>query len=1081
MKSSCWRLFRRGPRHAAPRLRASQRQHAASLRLESLESRLALAGLVGLPDTIAPVVRSVTLPPAATYGGGIQLLFKVNFSEPVRLTGDRSTITLPVEVGFAMREARYVAGSGTQSLTFRLNVAAHDVDTDGISLGRVNAAAIRDFDFNKASAAPRILDRAGNPASNVIPALNASGIRVDATGPVVASYGGFATSAVYGRQQVSLKVTFDGPVFVKGKPTVPVTIGGQDTSLRYASGTGTKTLTFAVTLPRRASPANPVFRGENGLAGEVILLPAGADLKDRFGNSVTAVGGSFGKTFTHSGSRVVVMGTHFEKLGTVSQDDLNTILNDEQQGFLQDGNADYWKDYAPPVFAPAMNDVDLYRVAYRSTIPEQGSRPTVAYGLLAIPTGATGKLPLVSYQHGELLLKESAPSQAFSWDKTEDTTPVRYGLTQKQLYDSGYETRLNVAQFAGHGYAVIAADSFGLGNSIELNSFLAKQSGQQACLDMHAASQKLMASLELTTDKLFLNGWSTGGIATLAFQEALEARGVKIAGVSPSAAPSDMEMFVSRMIFNPRPYSTTTVPDGPWGVAIPQAAAFSLGAYGGKPGAALELFGGNYDFARTFFMREFRTLPEFTFRTVVGGDPTPVMTMDGVTRPAEPAKFIAQKFVQNPHAYATTAFAGLIRDTGAGKTRLDSDMRTYYGLADEVIPESVATILDAWQGDTFGKTNIEQFPVASASHRGTLLSAANGQLKWFDSQPSTPARVDILPPAPPTVFSPSGEPLLGTYAGSFGTVDLTSRLSPLQYSRLKKWFFGTFSSNGLLVGFAVVDAGYGTTAFVYVVDLDKGISLVDRGEIGLPLVSTVINGNPGAGARATFANGIGGSLSVSITRGAESTPFRVEIVSKDDDLRIDATLDPSGAPLPVSTLVPAPPGDIYATVKRSLLPVTGSLQLGAREWNLADGFRGGFDYTQGILPSHTVWNWTFLQGTSDDGTAVGLNLTGGIVPDGRTADNALWAGKELSTLAKPTFIFNRQNFMDPWEVTTADGRVQLQFTPKGSHTENRNFGLVDSRFIQVAGFFNGTVRTAAGRVLTLTNVPGVMEDQDVWW
>ena len=1077
MKSNFWRLFRRGPRHAAWKRGASQRQPVAWLRPETLEPRLALAGLAGLPDTIAPVVRSVILPAAGTYGTDRALSFKVNFSEPVKLAGDQSTVTLPVEVGFAMREAQYVSGNGTKSLTFRTTVAANDVDTDGISLGRVNASAVRDFDFPAGS----ILDRAGNPASNAIPPLKTGGIRVDATGPVVASYGGFASSAVFGRQRVSVKVTFDGPVFVTGKPTVPVTIGGQSQSLAYASGSGTKTLTFAFTLPRRASAANPVFRGENGLAGEVILLPAGSDLKDRFGNSVTAIGGNYGQTYTDAGNRVVVMGTHFEKLGTVSQDDLNTILNGEQQGFLNDGDAEYLKDYAPPVFAPVKNDVDLYRVAYRSTIPEQGDRPTVAYGLLAIPTGATGKLPLVSYQHGELLLKESAPSQAFSWDKTKDTTPVRYGLTQKQLYDSGYETRLNVAQFAGNGYAVIAADSFGMGNSIELDSFLAKQSGQQACLDMHAASQKLLESMNLTTDKLFLNGWSTGGLATLAFQEALESRGVKLAGVTTAAAPSDLEMFVSRMIFNPRPYSTTTVPDGPWNVAIPQMAAFSLGGYGGKPGAALELFGGNYDFARTFFMREFKTLPEFTFQTVVGGNTAPVMTMNGITRTAEPAKFIAQRFGQDANAFARTAFAGLIRDAGPGKTRLESDMRLYYGVADEVVPEAVATTIDIWQGDTLGKTNIEQFPVSSASHRGTLLSAANGQLKWFDSQPSTPARVDILPSAPPTVFSPSGEPLLGTYAGSFGTVDLTSRLSPLQYSQLKKWFFGTFSSNGLLAGFAVVDAGYGSTAFVYVIDLDKGISLVDRGEIGLPLVSTVINGNPGAGARATFANGIGGSLSVSITRGAESTPFRVEIVSKDDGLRIDATLDPSGAPLPVSALVPAPPGDIYATVKRTLLPVTGSLQLGSREWNLADGFRGGFDYTQGIMPSHTVWNWTFLQGTSDDGTAVGLNLTGGIVPDGRTADNALWAGKELSTLAKPTFIFNRQNFMDPWEVTTADGRVQLQFTPKGSHTENRNFGLVDSRFIQVAGFFNGTVRTAAGRVLTLTNVPGVMEDQDVLW
>jgi hypothetical protein len=231
-----------------------------------------------------------------------------------------------------------------------------------------------------------------------------------------------------------------------------------------------------------------------------------------------------------------------------------------------------------------------------------------------------------------------------------------------------------------------------------------------------------------------LNGWSTGGLATIAFQEALEAEGVKIDGVSTAATPSDLEMFVNRMIFNPRPYSDTTVPDGPWNVAIPQLAAFSLGAYGRKPGAALELFGGNYDFARKFFMREFEALPEFTFQEDIRNDRVPVMTMDGVTRSAAPAQFIAERFRQDAGAFSTTAFAGLVRDASTGNTRLDSDMRTYYGLADEVVPESVATILDTWQQDTFGKTNLELVPLDDASHRGTLLNAAFSQLRWFDIQ-----------------------------------------------------------------------------------------------------------------------------------------------------------------------------------------------------------------------------------------------------------------------------------------------------------------------------------------------------------
>ena len=156
----------RRSREAARRRQKGNRQR--DLKLESLEPRLALAVMTGLPDTIAPVVRSVVLPAAGTYGTDRALTFKVNFSEPVKLAGDQSTVTLPVAVGSAMREAQYVSGSGTKSLTFRLTVKANDVDTDGISVGRVNSAAIRDFDFNQANLAPRVLDRAGNPASNAI-------------------------------------------------------------------------------------------------------------------------------------------------------------------------------------------------------------------------------------------------------------------------------------------------------------------------------------------------------------------------------------------------------------------------------------------------------------------------------------------------------------------------------------------------------------------------------------------------------------------------------------------------------------------------------------------------------------------------------------------------------------------------------------------------------------------------------------------------------------------------------------------------------------------------------------------------
>jgi pimeloyl-ACP methyl ester carboxylesterase len=751
-------------RHAdLPSRRSNERSRAAAgrrrsgiLTVESLEPRLAMAVIPGITvspdlfaDTAPPKVQSVSLPAAGTYGTGRSLTFKVTFNEPVLVVGDQTAVWLPVEVGYAMRPAQYVSGSGTSSLTFRMTVGANDVDTDGISLGRVNTSAVRDFDF----AENQVLDRSGNAASNAIPTVNTSRIRVDATGPVVSAFGGFVTSQTAKAQQVSLRVTFDGPVIVTGKPRVPVTLGGEKQELVYTAGSGTSTLTFAVTLPKTTSVANPAFRGENDLPGEVILLPQGADLKDRLGNSVTTIGKGFGETYYDkyddegkpTGNRVVVIGAHYEYLGGRTQAELNAILNEELQDFrkpeveaIEQGQAPFWEQYVTPDYPDVANDVDLYRVAYRSTIPEQGNRPTVAYGLVALPKGTTGPLPLVSYQHGALFLKESVPSQAFSWNK-DDETPFKYGLSKKDFYDSCYETRLNVAQFAGKGYAVIAADYFGVGNSVENDGFFVKGSHQRACVDMYAAAQKLLAYHKVQVSHLFLNGWSQGGVVTQAFQEALEAKGVKISGVSTASAASNTEMFINRFIFNARPYSVVNntppgVPDGAWVAFIPQFASFSLGGYSGKTNTPLELLGGNYEISRKFYMREFVFPPSFTFEMNVRGEIVPVMTLDGVTRDAEVSKFIDQKFARDPRAFAKSTFAGLFRDIGVGKTRLESDMLMYYGSADEASPDSIATYIATWQRGTYGKTNLDQIAVPFASHRGTFLTAVDGQLGWFNSK-----------------------------------------------------------------------------------------------------------------------------------------------------------------------------------------------------------------------------------------------------------------------------------------------------------------------------------------------------------
>jgi dienelactone hydrolase len=174
-----------------------------------------------------------------------------------------------------------------------------------------------------------------------------------------------------------------------------------------------------------------------------------------------------------------------EKIGAFDVARLNQVLTTELAEFSE----------FEITFPPAQNGVKLYRVTYPSVVPEQGNRPTLASGLIAVPEVDATTLPVVSYQHGSVFGKQEVPS----------------------FLDQSMETRLMVANFAGQGYLVIGADYFGKGLSTEPNSYIVKASTQQACVDMLFATQAVSGDLGVELGPLFLSGWSQGGWSAFAF------------------------------------------------------------------------------------------------------------------------------------------------------------------------------------------------------------------------------------------------------------------------------------------------------------------------------------------------------------------------------------------------------------------------------------------------------------------------------------------------------------------------------------------------------------------------------------
>lgn len=333
------------------------------------------------------LIESIVLPTNGIYGVAEPLLFSLNFNNNVFV--GQTPPQLPVEIGYRMRHAEYVGGAGTNILNFALNNTPGDLDLDGISLGVVDSiTGLRDFDF-----ASSVLDVWGNQVADFIPFINTKNILVDAKGPEIVSYSDLMLQHNGIEPQVVLEINFDQDVYVSGVPLVPVQFGASPAFLTYKFGSGSKSLVFVATVPDSMGTVDLGFRK---MTGQVIYLPEGVNIKDQLGNSIEFLGSNYNEILIEDGNRVVVMGAHYEYLETIKREALDQYMEDQKAWYLNGAVIDskkptepsniksYLRDYEIPQFTPAANDVDLYRIGFRSSIPEQ-NRFVTAYGIAGIP------------------------------------------------------------------------------------------------------------------------------------------------------------------------------------------------------------------------------------------------------------------------------------------------------------------------------------------------------------------------------------------------------------------------------------------------------------------------------------------------------------------------------------------------------------------------------------------------------------------------------------------------------------------------------------------------------------------------
>lgn len=377
-------------------------------------------------------------------------------------------------------------------------------------------------------------------------------------------------------------------------------------------------------------------------------------------------------------------GGRYELIGRYSLERLEEVLGRDLDDFMKSSTM-------PAAFRGRFDrpryPVNLYRVLYRSVVPEMENRPTIASGLVAVPDTGASSMPLVSYQHGTIFDRLDVPSNP----------------------DRSMETRLMLAAFAAQGYIVIGADYFGRGFSdLADDSYLVRDSTRQAGRDLYLNVVDFLATLKLEVSHFFLSGWSQGGWVTMNYLHSLESLGVAVTAAAVASAPVDLNLVINRWINNPQPVDAVYLPGV---VALHLMAQERYQGFAGLIESAVrpehvqavrDLYSGKISW------------PDFLGRTV--------KRLPDLLRP----EFARSGFTGNNPYWREI-------DRGqAYRWRIVTPLRVYYGGSDEVTPAYVGTLPAHTQRLVGGSSTSSHDAGDHADHRAVFVHGVIDQKKWFD-------------------------------------------------------------------------------------------------------------------------------------------------------------------------------------------------------------------------------------------------------------------------------------------------------------------------------------------------------------
>ena len=302
---------------------------------------------------------------------------------------------------------------------------------------------------------------------------------------------------------------------------------------------------------------------------------------------------------------------------------------------------------------------------------------------------------------------------------------------------------------------------------------------------------------------------------------------------------------------------------------------------------------------------------------------------------------------------------------------------------------------------------------------------------------------------------------------------------PLQFLRVKRWDYYGITTRNFFLSITLAHLGYAGTVFLYTLDFATG-ELIEE-TLLVPLGRGIRLARNSDQGDCSFHNGQVG-IDFTLEEGARRVQIDWPAYNHGQGLTAAVALRCPPAHESMTIVTPIGKRRFYYNRKLNCLPAEGWVRRGETRVELCpERDLGNLDWGRGVWEYKSFWVWASASAYLPDGRTLGLNLGYGFGDTNAATEHAFVLNGRVHKLGEVAFTYDPSDFMSPWSIKAADGRLDLRFVPFKERVARSDVAVIHSEVHQMFGDYSGTVRTDEGEEILLDGVIGWAEEHHAQW